>query len=224
MHSDRNPTARTPLCLLIGQPDGQLSSRRGPDIGVSNQISPSESLFMCACLWERGRECTVPSDCWEHMCWRRPECVLKWRLMNERPECVCVWTGVKGQWTYVKESTNLSFCLPTMFACACQVILYLLSFQHLLSHSCRVQTDVGETHKASLRPHNSTSSKASTFFSGCVFVCSVCEKKREEKRRWLFACVHLEQFQLQTHWQTSPGCATSIDKQKEEICLSVFQL
>lgn len=87
MHSDRSPTVRTPVCLLIGQPDGQLNSRRGPDISVSNQISPSKSLFMCVCLWVRGRECTVPSDRWERMCWRRPECVLKWRLMKERPEC-----------------------------------------------------------------------------------------------------------------------------------------
>lgn len=49
---------RTPLCLLIGQPDGQLSSRRGPDISVSNQISPSESLFVCVCSLVRvcGRE------------------------------------------------------------------------------------------------------------------------------------------------------------------------
>lgn len=121
MHSDRIPTVRTPLCLLIGQPDGQLSSRRGPDISVSNQISPSESLFMCVCpcVCAEGRErkCTVPSDCWEHMCWRWPECVLKWRLMNKRPEC-CVWTRLKGQWTCVKECTNLSLCLPTVCACA----------------------------------------------------------------------------------------------------------
>lgn len=48
MHSDRSPAARTPLCLLIGQPDGQLSSGGdegvgGGDISVSNQISPSKS-------------------------------------------------------------------------------------------------------------------------------------------------------------------------------------
>lgn len=56
MHSDRSPAVRTPLCLMIGQPDGQLSSRRGPDISVSNQISPSESLFMCVCLCVRVGE------------------------------------------------------------------------------------------------------------------------------------------------------------------------
>lgn len=47
MHSDKSPAVRTPLCLLIEQLDGQLSTRGGSDIGVSNQISPTENLLMC---------------------------------------------------------------------------------------------------------------------------------------------------------------------------------
>lgn len=53
-----------------------------------------ELVYVCVCprvcVGVGERDCTVPSDCWEHMCWRRPECVLKWRLMNKRLECVCV--------------------------------------------------------------------------------------------------------------------------------------
>lgn len=59
----------------------------------------------------------------------------------------------------------------------------------------------------------------------CVFVCFVCmcEKKRRKRRRLLFACVHLLQFQtvstsnsLSNKWKV---CSTSIDKQLDKICL-----
>lgn len=56
----QKPHCEDPTLFLIGQPDGQLSSRRGPDISVSNQISPSESFFMgvcpCVCVCACGRE------------------------------------------------------------------------------------------------------------------------------------------------------------------------
>ena len=129
MRSDSSPAVRTPFCLLIGQPDGQLSRRRGPDIGVSNQISPSKNVFMCVCVWERGRDRTVPSDCWEHMCWRRPECVLKWRLMNERAECVCVQETEGSVEVYQRRTQTWApvylLCVRT---CVC-VSLYTVSFK-----------------------------------------------------------------------------------------------
>lgn len=69
------------------------SSAAGGDlISVSAIRShpPRAAICVCVCIWKWGR--TVPKDCREHMCWWRPERVLKWRLMNEGPEWahVCV--------------------------------------------------------------------------------------------------------------------------------------
>lgn len=154
MHSDRSPTVRTPLCLLTGQPDGQLSSRRGPDISVSNQISPSESLFMCVCVCGReSAQCqvivrSICADGSRSVCWNEDEWI---RDLNK-----CVWSRLKGWRTCVKQCTNLRLSLPcdcVLVGCKCVVILtdagYTASFHHLLSHSCEVQSDMRETHKAS---------------------------------------------------------------------------
>lgn len=117
MRSDRSPTARTPLCLLIGQPDGQFSSRGGTWYQCQqSDLTLQEQLYVC--IWKWGR--TVPKDCREHMCWWRPERVLKWRLMNERPEWahVCVWMKLKGQWN-VRHRENKLELLFTQCARAC---------------------------------------------------------------------------------------------------------
>lgn len=176
-----------------------------------------------------GRECTVPSDCWEHMCWRRPECVLKWRLMNERPECVCV-DETQGS-VDVCQSAQTSVCvyLQCVYALVCvrlcecmrQVTLYLLRFHHPLSHSCEVQSDMRETHKASPQLHNSTSSK-------CLL--GVCVKRREENEEMIicmctFVTISNHLSNTVTDWQVKgPGCSTSINKQGEKICFCAFRL
>lgn len=116
MPGDRSPTVRTPLCFWSGS-QMDSSAAGGDLISVSAIRSHPLRLSLCVCVGGRQRECTVPSDCWEHMCWRQPECVLKWRLMNKRPES-CVWMRPEGQQTCVKDCTNLSLCLPTVRACA----------------------------------------------------------------------------------------------------------
>lgn len=123
MCSDRSPTARTPLCLLIGQPDGQFSSRGGTwyQCQQSDLTPPRATTCVCVCVWKWGRK--VPKDCREHMCWWRPERVLKWRLMNERPEwaCVCVCgRNWRGQWNVRHRENKLELLFTQCaWACAC---------------------------------------------------------------------------------------------------------
>lgn len=90
-----------------------------------SDLTLQEQLYVC--VWREGR--TVPKDCREHMCWWRPECVLKWRLMNERPERVRVCTKLKGQWN-VRHRENKLELLFMQCAWVCVVILYPLSFHH----------------------------------------------------------------------------------------------
>lgn len=83
--------------------------------GIWYQCQQSD-LTLYVCIWKG--ECTVPKDCREHMCWWRPERVLKWRLMNERPK----WAHVSGRnWrvngTSVIGRANLSFCLRNVLVC-----------------------------------------------------------------------------------------------------------
>lgn len=66
-------------------------------------------LVLCVCMCG-GREYTVQSDCWEHMCWRQPECALKWRLMNE-DLVKCVQTRLKGQHTRRAEHKHKRVCM-----------------------------------------------------------------------------------------------------------------
>lgn len=110
--------------------DSTLSSDRAARWTVQQQggtwyqcqqsdLTLQEQLYVC--IWKWGR--TVPKDCREHMCWWRPERVLKWRLMNERPEWVhvCVWMKLKGQWN-VRQRENKLELLFTQCARACACV------------------------------------------------------------------------------------------------------
>lgn len=132
MRCDRIPTVRSPFSLLIGQPDGRLGSRRGPDIGVSNQISPSKSMYIYVCVcakWLLGAHVLMAASVCVEM--KINEWGTRATLRVDKTE---------GPVERTLKGAHASFCLCV---CECQVIPYLLCFHHLF-HRCWVQNNMGE--------------------------------------------------------------------------------